>query len=946
MIFSGSPTDLDATRRVTQDSLIPSPSATLTEEWTDVLPWPAGGIRPGMAYDVESRRIVAHYPNLYWSWEEGLWAFDPVNETWSRLFPTVRPNLLSYHSFVYDAESDRIILYGRGINVFSAGQTWAYDFNSNTWTDMNPTSRPPVNADHAMAYDAESDRVVLFGGYYPHRFYDVTWAYDFNSNTWTNMSPSVRPAARRDHAMAYDAESDRVVLFGGSWSNETWTYDYNSNTWTRMDSPSNPGHLSSHDMAYDPVSDRVILFGGETSDFTPTNETWSYDHNMNRWVKLNLAVAPPAQYGMALAHDLATGKIFAYGGSDYHLWSLVPATGVWHNVRPFSRPPPQSGVALAYDSQSDRVVMFGPAGTWAYDFNSNAWMDMQPAVSPPLRSLHAMAYDSKSDRVILFGGYAVIDGTVFGDTWGYDYDTNSWSNVSPAVSPSPRLMHAMGYDSESDRMILFGGEGPTYASLQDTWAYDFDQNRWFEEVPSSALAARYAHAMSYDSEADRIILFGGSALGRLTNETWAYDANTRTWEARQPRSSPPARYEFAMAYDVHSRRTVLFSGQVESPTANDTWSYDYETNAWFQRGVTVAPPWRFWHAMAYDSESDRIVLFGNDLSAATWAHWHPPTPPRAPRNLTATPAPGAIKLSWEAPSFDGTVPILGYRIYRGTTSDGLSFLVDVGDILRYVDDTPTVGIPYFYQVGAFNAEGEGPASNRVTSEASRPNSVPVASFTVFPESGSVWTVFEVDAASSVDMEDPDSALMARWDWEDDGVWDTTWSHLLNASHRFADPGTYSVRLEILDSGGLSSQAVGTITVVGPLRITLRASPRLGSAPLVVEFSSAVSGGRPAFAYGWHFGDGTSEGGGTGAGPTASHTYTRPGNYTATLMVTDADGVQATSTALVEVLSSEDDAGGAQAFPVQWGIVSLVGAGAGTVAVLLAMRRRHRKRRDQ
>ena len=85
-----------------------------------------------------------------------------------------------------------------------------------------------------MAYDAGSDRGILFGG----TGGSETWAYDFNSNTWTKMNPVVHPSGRWGHVMAYDEESKRVVLFGGGTgitpSNETWAYDFNSNTWTHM----------------------------------------------------------------------------------------------------------------------------------------------------------------------------------------------------------------------------------------------------------------------------------------------------------------------------------------------------------------------------------------------------------------------------------------------------------------------------------------------------------------------------------------------------------------------------------------------------------------------------------------------------------------------------------------------------------------------------------------
>ena len=100
---------------------------------------------------------------------------------------------------------------------------------------MNPALGPSLQEYNAMAYNAGSDRVILFGGTGGFE----TWAYDFNRNEWTNMNSVVHPSGRWAHAMAYDAGSDRVVLFGGETgalnpSDETWAYDFNTDTWTQM----------------------------------------------------------------------------------------------------------------------------------------------------------------------------------------------------------------------------------------------------------------------------------------------------------------------------------------------------------------------------------------------------------------------------------------------------------------------------------------------------------------------------------------------------------------------------------------------------------------------------------------------------------------------------------------------------------------------------------------
>ncbi len=190
----------------------------------------------------------------------------------------------------YDAESDRVVLFLVWTGA-PDNETWTYDFNSNTWTKMEPTTRPSPRTWSPMAYDAESDRVILFGGI-TGRDNDETWAYDLNTNTWTKMLVITRPSRRHSHALAYDAESDRVVLFGGHQfavnSDETWAYDFNTNTWTKMEPTTQPLKLAEHNLAYDAESDRIVLFGGDDSDsFLHSDDTWTYDLNANTWTDLS-----------------------------------------------------------------------------------------------------------------------------------------------------------------------------------------------------------------------------------------------------------------------------------------------------------------------------------------------------------------------------------------------------------------------------------------------------------------------------------------------------------------------------------------------------------------------------------------------------------------------------------------------------------------------------------
>jgi len=94
-----------------------------------------------------------------------------------------------------------------------------------------------------------------------------------------------------------------------------------------------------------------------------------------------------------------------------------------------------------------------------------------------------------------------------------------------------------------------------------------------------------------------------------------------------------------------------------------------------------------------------------------------------------------------------------------------------------------------------------------------PNTVPFANFLVSPTSGNVNANFYFDASSSKDDEDEFNDLLFRWDWNDeessadDNIYDTDYSSNPIACHSYSSVGKYDVRLEVKDSGGLTSYVV-------------------------------------------------------------------------------------------------------------------------------------------
>jgi len=102
------------------------------------------------------------------------------------------------------------------------------------------------------------------------------------------------------------------------------------------------------------------------------------------------------------------------------------------------------------------------------------------------------------------------------------------------------------------------------------------------------------------------------------------------------------------------------------------------------------------------------------------------------------------------------------------------------------------------------------------------NTPPTASLSISPSTGTITTTFTLDPTGSQDSEDALTYLTIRFDWTDDGVYDTSW---LNASQTwpmtFNDVwGDVTVRMQIKDTGGLTDETTRAIHITTPFWIYL------------------------------------------------------------------------------------------------------------------------------
>ena len=319
---------------------------------------------------------------------------------------------------------------------------------------------------------------------------------------------TTKPPARGYGLTTYDWSTGELYLIGGvdkqtaDYSyplRDVWVYDTDTRCWSLLlDSDDLFNPMQRDAIALDPVNKEIVLYAtfvDPAGGIGWEAETWIYDISENTFKNVTSGTEPTLRWGSRMVYDEESHKAILFGGTDGY-----------------------DGVTTLND-------------TWAFDFETKKWTHMYPATSPPALHFAAMAYHPLDDRVVLFGGFVNETGTSRNDTWTYDYDANTWTEVETPVSPPARLYHTLAWDELSNRMIMFGGVVKPYKPLfGDTWALDLNNLSWTQLTPmGSKPSARAWHVM--EGTWDGVLLYGGSRQHSpyINDDTWIYRSYDNRW---------------------------------------------------------------------------------------------------------------------------------------------------------------------------------------------------------------------------------------------------------------------------------------------------------------------------------------------------------------------------------------------------------------------------------
>lgn len=324
-------------------------------------------------------------------------------QKWNKYGPGTR----SQPSAIYDSSTNQMIVFGgqHAPTNIDFNETWSLQttipastasFRNLQWAKVSATGKPPsARFGHTAVYNASSNRMIVFGGGtgFPGPCANDLWVLKHPNGVgggpaWVQLTASgTLPGVREGHTAAYDANSNTMIVFGGTDCNGNYYSDLwilsnadgttGTPTWT-LAAPlgGGPSARSQASAIYDSTNNVMTIFAGGTISTTAFNDVWTLS-NANgltgtpTWTQqLPSGTTPTARSGQSAVYDSANNRMIVHGGINTRgsvqndTWILTGANGIgstpaWTQLTLTDTAPNRRSHTAIYDPTSNEMVIFG-----------------------------------------------------------------------------------------------------------------------------------------------------------------------------------------------------------------------------------------------------------------------------------------------------------------------------------------------------------------------------------------------------------------------------------------------------------------------------------------------------------------------------------------------------------------------------------------------------------
>ncbi len=277
------------------------------------------------------------------------------------------PSAREDHTWTLDPESGVAYMFGGrdGATVFD--DTWAYDLATDTWTELAPATAPDARFGHEAVW-AEGNGLVIFAGQAGAAFFGDLWAYDPVGNAWRELAATGALPTPRYGSCAGIGPDDRLWISHGFTQDQvrfsdTRAYDFDSATWTD-ETPTNgrPVERCLHGCWWTDGGE-LALYAGQTTGTTALEDRWTLADGT--WTRVDGTL--PAGRNL-YARTRLDGATLVFGGQAVDesylgdLWLLADGSADAEQIEPVGdgpQPAGRAGAELIADAERGRVLLFG-----------------------------------------------------------------------------------------------------------------------------------------------------------------------------------------------------------------------------------------------------------------------------------------------------------------------------------------------------------------------------------------------------------------------------------------------------------------------------------------------------------------------------------------------------------------------------------------------------------